>query len=137
VAIKGFSTHMRSESAVHRWDLVGDDTVSGQLLGQPDLLVHAVGFIGRPLLVRGLELAPAPFSGRVRSPGGGDLVVTVTEGGEARLEVTPSEGPAVIECDAAARLLLLWGRKAEPFHRLHACAEDGVVARLQALLAGY
>ncbi|MBI4942350.1 MAG: maleylpyruvate isomerase N-terminal domain-containing protein [Actinobacteria bacterium] len=34
-------THVRSELAVHRWDLVGDDEVSGSLLGQPDLLDHA------------------------------------------------------------------------------------------------
>jgi len=46
-------------------------------------------------------------------------------------------GPAVVECDAAARLLLLWGRKAEPFHRLRADADDATVGRLQSLLAGY
>ena len=43
----------------------------------------------------------------------------------------------MIECDAAARLLLLWGRKAEPFHRLRATAPNDAVAHLQALLAGY
>jgi hypothetical protein len=43
----------------------------------------------------------------------------------------------VIEADAAARLLLLWGRKAEPFHRLRADADDATVARLQTVLAGY
>jgi uncharacterized protein (TIGR03083 family) len=130
VAIKGFPTHMRSESAVHRWDLVGDDGTSRDLLGQAELLTHAVGFIGRPLLVRGLDRAPAPFSGRVRSPEADDLLVTMTESGDARLEIKGQEGPAVIECDAAARLLLLWGRKAEPFHRLRAGADDDAVARL-------
>jgi uncharacterized protein (TIGR03083 family) len=137
VAVKGFPTHMRSESAVHRWDLVGDDDTSWELLAQPELLAHAVGFIGRPLLVRGLGRAHAPFSGRVRSPGADDLLVSVERGRDPRLEVTRPVGPAVIETDAAARLLLLWGRKAQPFHRLRADADDATVARLQALLAGY
>jgi uncharacterized protein (TIGR03083 family) len=137
VAVKGFPTHMRSESAVHRWDVAGDDATSWQLLAQPDLLTHAVGFIGRPLLVRGLTRAQAPFSGRVRSPGADDLLVSVERGRDPRLEVTRPTGPAVIETDAAARLLLLWGRKAEPFHRLRADADDATVARLQAVLAGY
>jgi uncharacterized protein (TIGR03083 family) len=42
VAISGFPTHMRSEDALHRWDLVGDDDTSNELLGQQDLLAHAV-----------------------------------------------------------------------------------------------
>jgi uncharacterized protein (TIGR03083 family) len=33
-------THVRSELALHRWDLIGDDDVGRQLLGQHDLLVH-------------------------------------------------------------------------------------------------
>jgi uncharacterized protein (TIGR03083 family) len=33
-------THVRSELALHRWDLVGDDDVSRALLAQPDLLAH-------------------------------------------------------------------------------------------------
>ena len=33
-------THLRSELAIHRWDLVGDDAVGAQLLEQPDLLEH-------------------------------------------------------------------------------------------------
>jgi hypothetical protein len=30
-------THARSEAAIHRWDLVGDDDVSDELLAQPEL----------------------------------------------------------------------------------------------------
>jgi len=137
VAVKGFPTHMRSESAVHRWDVAGDDETSRHLLSQPDLLSHAVGFIGKPLLVKGLAGAKAPFSGRVRSPGADDLLVSVERGREPRLEVTRPLGPAVIECDPAARLLLLWGRKPQPFHRLRADADDITVERLQQLLSGY
>ena len=137
VPVKGFPTHMRSESAVHRWDITGDDELSRPLLDQPELLAHAVGFIGKPLLVKGLADAHAPFSGRVRSPGADDLLVSVERGRGPRLELTRPSGPAVVECDAAARLLLLWGRKAQPFDRLRADADDATVARLQAILAGY
>src|SRR5581483_3151706 len=122
VKIAGFPTHMRSECALHRWHVAGDDDVRRQLLAQSDLLAHAVTFIGKPLLLRGLAGAPAPILGRDRAP---------------RLEITKQRGPAVLECDAAARLLLLWGRKAQPFHRLRADADDATVARLQQLLSGY
>lgn len=137
VKIAGFPTHMRSESAVHRWDVAGDDDVSQRLLAQPELLAHAVGFIGRPLLRRGLAGATPPFSGRIRSPGADDLLVSVERDREPRLEITRPLGPAVIECDAAARLLLLWGRKPQPFHRVRRDADDATVARLQRLLSGY
>jgi uncharacterized protein (TIGR03083 family) len=137
VRVAGFPTHMRSECAVHRWDVAGDDDVSRQLLSQPDLLHHAVTFIGRPLLLRGLAAATAPFSGRVRCPGGDDLLVSVERDRAPRLEMTKPLGPAVLECDPAARLLLLWGRKPQPFHRLRADADDGTVGRLQQLLSGY
>lgn len=36
------STHSRSEAALHRWDVAGDDDISEQLLTQPDLTRHAV-----------------------------------------------------------------------------------------------
>lgn len=67
----GFATHMRSEDALHRWDLVGDDDLSTELLAQPDLLEHAVSFIGRPLCERGRRRGAAdqPMSARIRSTG--------------------------------------------------------------------
>lgn len=33
-------THVRSELALHRWDLIGDDEVGLGLLAQPELLLH-------------------------------------------------------------------------------------------------
>jgi uncharacterized protein (TIGR03083 family) len=137
VAIKGFPTHMRSESAVHRWDLVGDDATSSSHLADLELLAHAVSFIGRPLLARGLTRLEAPLAARVRVPGADDLLVDASPGGDGRLEVTEPSGPAVIESDRAARLLLLWGRRPQPFHRLRATGDPATVARLQHLLAGY
>ena len=77
VAVAGFPTHMRSEGALHRWDLVGDDDVSHALLGQQDLLAHAVNFIGQPLLSWGRDTGAArePLRARVRSPGRDDLII--------------------------------------------------------------
>ena len=137
VAIKSFPTHMRSESAVHRWDIVGDDATSTRLLANPELLAHAVTFIGRPLLMKGLARLDAPLRARLRSLGTDDLLVDATPDGEASLALVDPSGPAVVESDAAARLLLLWGRRPQPFHRVRAEAEPAAVARLQHLLAGY
>jgi uncharacterized protein (TIGR03083 family) len=138
VRVAGFPTHLRSEDALHRWDLMGDDETSHELLGQQDLLVHAVSFIGLPLLRRGLASAAEPqvFLARVRSEGRDDLVVEASNGG-ARLSVAPPHGPPTIQGDPAARLLLLWGRKPEPFYRLRAGDDPSVAYRAQALLAGY
>jgi uncharacterized protein (TIGR03083 family) len=138
VRISGFPTHMRSEDVLHRWDLAGDDGTSHALLDQHDLLVHAVTFIGAPLLRRGRDAGAAekPFVGRVRSPDRDDLIVHAGKRA-AHMTIGPQQGPSDIEGDPAARLLLLWGRKATPFSRLHATSDEGIATRLQALLAGY
>jgi uncharacterized protein (TIGR03083 family) len=138
VRVSGFPTHLRSEDALHRWDLVGDDQTSYELLSQHDLLVHAVSFIGRPLLRRGLDsrAGTEPLHARVRTEGRDDLVVEA-RGEEARLSVAPPQGPATIEGDPAARLLLLWGRKPAPFHRLRAGHDRAAAYEAQALLSGY
>jgi hypothetical protein len=137
VRISGFATHMRSEDALHRWDLVGDDETSFELLGQQELLEHAVTFIGNPLLQRGLRLgATATFVARVRSPGQDDLVVK-SRNGKAQVSMGSAEGEAAIEGDPAARLLLLWGRKPSPFIRLQTLDDGMSTLRVQNLLLGY
>ena len=40
MSLEDLRRHGRSELALHRWDLVGDDDTSAQLLSQPDLLEH-------------------------------------------------------------------------------------------------
>jgi uncharacterized protein (TIGR03083 family) len=138
VPISGFLTHMRSEDALHRWDLVGDDELSEQLLSQPDLLHHAITFIGRPLCQRGVDAGAArnDFIARVRSAGQDDLVVQVADG-EPHLMLEPQSDDADIEGDQAARLLLLWGRKPEPFNRLHKVGSGRSADDVQFLLSGY
>jgi hypothetical protein len=117
---------------------MGDDGISFELLGQQDLVEHAVAFIGNPLLQRGLRLGAATtdFSARVRSPGQDDLIVESLNG-KAHLSVGPQQGAATIECDPAARLLLLWGRKPSPFVRLQTFSDEVSASHVQNLLCGY
>ncbi|MHB8191592.1 MAG: maleylpyruvate isomerase N-terminal domain-containing protein, partial [Ferrimicrobium sp.] len=42
MVVATFVTHLRSELAIHRFDLVGDDETGTKLLGQPELTDHAV-----------------------------------------------------------------------------------------------
>ena len=140
VRAAGFLKHSRSECAVHRWDLVGDDEVSGRLLAQQELLEHVVNFVGPlPMTARGLAAGAGtgrPLRARLRGYGQPDLIVSVHRG-EPALLLTEPEGEALLEGDPAARLLLLWGRRPTPFGRLicHGPAED--LSRLQWLLSGY
>jgi Mycothiol maleylpyruvate isomerase N-terminal domain len=53
--VDSFLTHLRSECAIHRWDMVGDDETSWRLLGSFDLFKHAITAIGSgPMSARGL-----------------------------------------------------------------------------------
>ena len=79
---------------------------------------------------------PGPFLARVRSEGRDDLIVEASNG-EAHLSVAPPQGPPTIHGDPAARLLLVWGRKPEPFCRLRTGHDRSAAYRAQALLAGY
>jgi uncharacterized protein (TIGR03083 family) len=138
VRVSGFSKHMRSEAALHRWDLAGDDDTSMELLGQHELLEHAVNFIGQPLCQRGLDFGagkPA-FSARVRCAGSDDLII---DAGEQHVTLTVGRptGEAAIETDPAARLLLLWGRKPSPFLRQRASGDEESVRQVQFLFLGY
>jgi hypothetical protein len=141
VPVAGLATHMRSEAAVHRWNLVGDDDVSATLLGQHVLLAHAVGFIGRPLLVRGL-VSPG-YGGdrvevRIAAREHPDHLVVRSSGGDGALALAdPDARDADVEADAAARLLMLWGRRPEPFNRVQVLSGAEQLGRAQQLLSGY
>ena len=136
MAVGSFVTHLRSELALHRFDLVGDDETSQSLLGQFELTDHAVTVLGRALLARGATAAPVGFSAVIAAPGASDLAVIVASDG-ARLERSDADlEPAVIG-DPAARLLLLWSRQPGDPRRLSAPGGVEVLATLRALLAGY
>jgi len=140
VRAKGFLSHLRNECAVHRWDIVGDDETSYELLSQPDLLKHTTEFLGPiPLQARGIAAGAGSghrASYRVRAPGQDDLVVGV-QAGTQELRMTPPHGEALVEGDPAARHLFVWGRKATPFGRLRCNGDADELRRLQLLLAGY
>lgn len=138
--VDAFLTHLRSECVIHRWDLVGDDQVSQELLGQFDLFKHAVTAIGAgPMTARGTAAGAAegpPFTARLRSEGHPDLMVTVESSG-ARLTLADPEDDATIIADQAARLLLLWGRTPQPAFRAVVTGPRADALRVRQLLVGY
>jgi uncharacterized protein (TIGR03083 family) len=108
-------THARSEAAIHRWDLVGDDDVSDELLAQPELTDHAVRVLkGMPSLAESARFRRPVSVGRIllRSTGYPDVVVVT--GDPPRFELVDSghtDGSAIVTTDAANRLLIIWGRR--------------------------
>ncbi|HEX7134728.1 MAG TPA: maleylpyruvate isomerase family mycothiol-dependent enzyme [Iamia sp.] len=105
--------HARSEAAIHRWDVCGDDDTSDRLLAQPELTAHAAQVLSAMTVldesaVR--RIAPEPHLRIVlRAAGRPDITLA---GG--RFALAPDEAPdadAVVETDAAHRLLVMWGRR--------------------------
>ncbi|HZA88461.1 MAG TPA: maleylpyruvate isomerase N-terminal domain-containing protein [Acidimicrobiales bacterium] len=128
-----FQKHARSEAALHRWDLVGDDSVCDQLLSQPDLTRHAVNVLNAmPVLDESARIRQSPAPRRIvlTSSGQPDVVIeTGTAGARfALVEVEDRDGPAkgdiVVATDAANRLLVLWGRRSS--QRQLSIETDGV-----------
>jgi hypothetical protein len=138
--VRWFAEHMREELVVHRWDIIGDDETSGRLLGEPWFTEHSVVAVGRPLLMRGYQRWSSgggePFTARLRVPGGDDLIVSVGDAGPS-VELGEVAGAAVVESDAAARALLLWGRQPADPSRLRSQAGPAALGAARRLLAGY
>ena len=136
MVVKTFVTHLRSEFAIHRFDLVGDDDIGNELLAQPELTLHAVTVLGKPLLQRGSKSQISPCHAVIGSPGTSDVMVIVDDQGTRMLVSEEASEPSVIG-DPAARLLFLWGRRPSDPSRLSAPAGSKVLSDLQKLLAGY
>lgn len=140
MAVAKFVPHMRNEFAVHRWDFAGDDEVSDQLLAQPELTEHAVGVLGEILLRYGRSHDPHPdedFDVRLRAADTPDVRVRV-RAGRAGLELTDDRADSPhIALDAAARTLVIWGRRPDRRGRVHSHLTQPDLSRLQALLSGY
>jgi uncharacterized protein (TIGR03083 family) len=109
--------HTRSELALHRWDLAGNDPVSRTLLAQDDLTDHAVTVLTG---MRGLQESVAArctrrtgtLALRLRAPGTDDVRLVL--GPDPSLDRAPAvDVEPVIVTTAADRLLLLWGRRPE------------------------
>jgi hypothetical protein len=141
MAVAKFIPHLRNEHALHRWDVAGDDQTSAELLGDIDLLDHSVGELGVILLHAGRQHDPDPdadFHVRLRTAGQPDLRVVV-EDGQAHLAWAEdgTDREPVVELDAGARQLFIWGRRPDHRDRLRSHLSQPKLARLQALLSGY
>ena len=121
ITVDELETHSRSEAALHRWDLVGDDDTSDRLLAQAELTSHAVKVLNRmPILAEsarslGIRAAQAGLPALrlvFRSPDAPDVVLVagpVTSHFE--LADGPVAGDITLTTDAGNRLLVLWGRR--------------------------
>ena len=136
MVVKTFLTHLRSEFAIHRFDLIGDDEITKELLAQPDLTNHAVTVLGKALLLRASNPESRAFRATIASPGASDVAVVVDAEGSRLIHAEDLSEPSVIG-DQAARLLFLWGREPGDPSRLKAPGGPDVLRRLQTLLAGY
>ena len=109
--------HGRSEAALHRWDLAGDDDVSEELLAQPELTVHAVEVLntmlqGAPEAVTARTTAAAITELRAGFAAPGQMdVVLVVDGAGARLELEEPRAGCCAGASPTTRLLALWGRR--------------------------
>jgi hypothetical protein len=136
--VRWFGEHMREELVLHRWDVVGDDPAGTAALAEPWVTEHSVFAVGRPLLRRGLDaLGDDRFmEARLRTPECDDVVVRAGPDGTA-VELAPPEGRAVLETDAAARVLLLWGRRPANPGRIRSDVGPERLGRVRRLLSGY
>jgi len=126
--------HARSEAAIHRWDVCGDDATSDQLLAQPELTAHATSVLSA---MTALEESAASRTARgphlrivVRAPGQPD--VTLADGRFALAPDEVTDADVVVETDAAHRLLIMWGRRApgRPMRITAAPADQDAVDRI-------
>lgn len=110
--------HGRSEAALHRWDLCGDDDIGDEILAQPELTEHAVKVLNSMLPGSG-ESPPIraqaagihePTRFVFASPGQVDVILTIDEQGSRFEGVSEAESPTAVS-DSATRLLALWGRR--------------------------
>ncbi|HSO96733.1 MAG TPA: maleylpyruvate isomerase N-terminal domain-containing protein [Acidimicrobiia bacterium] len=110
--------HGRSEAALHRWDLVGDDETSRALLAQPELTTHAATVLNEMLpdageapIRRARRAGVSATRAVLRSPDRPDVILLV-DNGRARFEIAEQhDDPPTLVTDPATRLLLLWGRR--------------------------
>jgi uncharacterized protein (TIGR03083 family) len=108
--------HGRSEAALHRWDLAGDDPISIELLSQPELTAHATSVLSSMLDGSPESVASRVDASRVQAsrltfaaPGEPDVVFVHDPAGPRWEMAAPTSEPTAIS-DPATRLLALWGR---------------------------
>ena len=107
-------------------------------LAQPWMTTHSVLAVGKPLLVKGVkQLRPGErVEARLRVPDLDDVALTATAD-STTIQLADPAGPATLETDAAARVLLLWGRRPADPSRICSRVGPAALGRVRALLAGY
>jgi Mycothiol maleylpyruvate isomerase N-terminal domain len=136
-----FAEHMREELVLHGWDITGDGDAGGAFqtgLADPWMTTHSVLAVGRPLLAKGAKsLGPGErIEARLRVFGSDDVVVTA-DAERTSIGMGGPVGPATLETDAAARVLLLWGRRPGDPSRIRSRVGPEALGRVRALLSGY
>ncbi|WAC92825.1 maleylpyruvate isomerase N-terminal domain-containing protein [Mycobacterium sp. Aquia_213] len=133
-----FAEHMREELVLHGWDITGDDEAARARLAEPWMTTHSVLAVGRPLLAKGVKQLRAGerIAARLRVAGADDVVLDA-QADHTTIGFAEPEGPATLETDAAARVLLLWGRRPADPARIRSSVGPETLGRLRLLLSGY
>jgi hypothetical protein len=133
-----FAEHMREELVLHSWDITGDNAAAQAQLAEPWMTTHSVWAVGKPLLVKGAaQLRPGEsIEARLRVEGVDDVVVRA-DAESTTIELSDIDGPATLETDSAARVLLLWGRRPADPSRIVSGAGPEELGRVRTLLSGY
>src|SRR6185312_14035717 len=134
--IPWFAEHMREELVLHGWDITGDDPAAQARLTEPWMTTHSVVAVGRPLLAKGARQLGGKIEARLRVPGTDDVFLSA-DAEHTTIELTEPEGPATLETDAAARVLLLWGRRPGDPSRICSRVGPETLGRVRRLLSGY
>lgn len=114
--------------AASGWDITGDDPAARATLAEPWMTDHGVYAAGTPPLARGSKnSAPTNRSTRDCAFRARRLALTA-DAGATTIELAGPDGEATLETDAAARVLLLWGRRP---------AGPDTLGRPRRLLSGY
>jgi hypothetical protein len=133
-----FAEHMREELVLHGWDITGDDAAAQARLAEHWMTTHSVLAVGKPLLAKGVkQLRPGErIEARLRVAGADDVVVDAGAD-STTIRLADPDGPATLETDAAARVLLLWGRRPADPSRICSRVGPQALGRVRSLLAGY
>lgn len=133
-----FAEHMREELVLHSWDITGDEPAAQARLAEPWMTTHSVVAVGKPLLAKGARLlSPGErIEARLRAEGTDDVVLTA-DPDQVTIGFAEPDGPATLDTDAAARVLLLWGRRPADPSRIRSRVGPETLGRVRRLLGGY
>lgn len=133
-----FAEHMREELVLHSWDITGDEPAAQARLAEPWMTTHSVLAVGKPLLAKGARQLEAGerIDARLRAEGTDDIVLTAGAD-QVTIGFAEPDGPATLDTDAAARVLLLWGRRPADPSRIRSRVGPETLGRVPRLLGGY